>query len=181
MGNSDQSYFRWLVGALKRSGIGASSELVVLGGMRRNPAIDYLQPNYIRFLDRFAKGPDVECIDFNHLESMSSHMTDMIMMTRASYLIADLHAFFFHTHRMLRANGMMIIDWVRGSAEAPCDGIRGSHVYDGVQYPFRMMWPDDQALAPFYKVNYREQRNLYRETGKHFTYLLTVLTKEPEV
>ena len=130
MGVSDRHYFAWLTGALRRfereSGelhaIARSdgADLVVLAGARQNPAVDFVREalggdrTSVRWLDRFDRDWEVERVDFNALDVVPDAVFDVLMMTRASYMITEPTAFLRETRRMLRPGGLMIIDWLRG-------------------------------------------------------------------
>src|SRR5262249_52291330 len=117
LGVSDRHYFAWLTGALTRferesgelraiAGSGGADS-VVLAGARPNPAIAFVREGLggdrvsVRWLDRFERGPDVERIDFNALDAMPDAVCDVLMMTRASYMITEPTSFLRHTRRML--------------------------------------------------------------------------------
>jgi hypothetical protein len=163
LGVSDRHYFAWLTGALGRfereSGelraIAASgqAELLILAGARSNPAIELVRDalggerTRMRWLDRFERGPDVERTDLNALAALPDAMCDVLMMTRASYMITEPAAFLRDTRRMLRPGGLMIIDWLHGAADAPRLDLHGRHDYEGRAHPFFTTYVDEEALA----------------------------------
>ncbi len=164
MGVSDRHYFAWLTGALERferqSGELAATasgrvELWVLGGARLNPAIEFLRDALgrgrtgVRWLDRFERGPDVVAADFNALGDIPADSCDVLMMTRASYMIADPPAFLQDARRITRPGGLLVIDWVHGSAETPALDLPGWHEYGGRAYPFHTTYCDAESLAEF--------------------------------
>ena len=162
MGVSDRHYFAWLTGALERferesgelAALGAASRdsaVWVLGGARSNPAIELAgeaigRPT-VRYLDRFARGEGVATADFNALAGAPADACDVLMMTRASYMIEDPAAFLRDTRRMLRPGGLMIIDWLHGAADAPRLDLPGRHEYEGHVCPFRTTYADTEALG----------------------------------
>lgn len=166
MGVSDPHYFAWLTGALRRferesgelraTGAGTqAAHLWVLAGARMNPAIEFMcdalggERATVRFLDRFERGPGVAAADFNALGDAPDDACDVLMMTRASYMIEDPPAFLRDTRRMLRPGGLMVIDWLHGSADAPALDLPGWHEYEGRRYPFLTTYGDAESLAEF--------------------------------
>jgi SAM-dependent methyltransferase len=163
LGVSDRHYFAWLAAALGRfereSGAFAAAggrhgcELWVLAGARMNPAVELVQDalgpdrTAVRFLDRFDRGPDVAAADFNALDGMPDAACDVLMMTRASYMIEDPRAFLRNTRRMLRPGGLMVVDWLHGAADAPRLDLPGHHEYEGRAYPFLTTYADTESLA----------------------------------
>jgi SAM-dependent methyltransferase len=162
LGVSDRHYFAWLTAALERferesgelAALGTASRdrvVWVLGGPRSNPAIELVgraigRPA-VRYLDRFARGPGVAAADFNALADAPADACDVLMMTRASYMIEDPPAFLRDTRRMLRPGGLMIIDWLHGAADAPRLDLPGRHEYEGRACPFLTTYADAEALA----------------------------------
>ncbi|HYB41794.1 MAG TPA: methyltransferase domain-containing protein [Candidatus Methylomirabilis sp.] len=165
MGVSDRHYFAWLTGALARFeresgelaaiGAGGGDTLWVLAGARLDPGVTFVRAalggerTTTRWLDRFARGPGVTAADFNALGGFPDAACDVLLMTRASYLIADPAAFLRDTRRMLRPGGLMIIDWLHGAAEAPRLDLPGHHEYEGRAWPFLTTYADAESLAEF--------------------------------
>ncbi len=165
MGVSDRHYFAWLRGALERfeSGSGLLAEirehesapvLWVLAGARPNPAVDFVRDalgssSSVSFLDRFATDPGVVRADFNALGVLPAEACDVLMMTRASYMVRDPRAFLGGARRVLRSGGLMIVDWVHGSADAPTLDLAGFHKYAGERTRFRTTYADPAFLAEF--------------------------------
>jgi SAM-dependent methyltransferase len=163
LGVSDRHYFGWLAVSLGRferesrelgaAGARDGALLWVLAGARMNPAIelvrDALGPERtaVQWLDRFERGPGVVRADFNALDGVPDAACDVLMMTRASYMIEDPQAFLRHTRRMLRPGGLMIIDWLHGSADAPRLDLPGHHEYEGRAYPFVTTYADAESLG----------------------------------
>lgn len=163
MGVSDRHYFRWLAGALERferesgefgaTGARDGAELWVLAGARLNPAVQLVRDalgrdrTAVRYLDRFERGPGVVSLDFNALSGVPEGACDVLMMTRASYMIADPQAFLRDARRMLRPGGLMVIDWLHGAEGAPRLDLPGHHEYDGRAYPFVTTYADAESLA----------------------------------
>jgi len=165
LGVSDRHYFDWLRGSLSR--FEAGSRLLdgirqqieqpvfwVLAGAAPNPATDFvsgaLGPRAtMRFLDRFSAGVDVMRADFNALGELPAEACDVIMMTRASYMIEDPRAFLAGARRLLRPGGMMLVDWVHGAAHAPALDLPGVHQYEGHTVQFRTTYVDPTVLAEF--------------------------------
>src|SRR5262247_566300 len=163
LGVSDRHYFEWLRGSLSR--FEAGSRLLdgirqqieqpvfwVLAGAAPNPATDFvsgaLGPRAIvRFLDRFSAGVDVMRADFNALGELPAEACDVIMMTRASYMVEDPRAFLAGARRLLRPGGLMIVDWVHGAADAPVLDLPGVHEYEGRTVRFRTSYVDPAALT----------------------------------
>ena len=184
MGNSDQAYFTWLTSALCRynqatGGIvqRQATDLLVLGGARPNPAIDWVRHATgmpaVQYWDLY--DPDAtNAIDFNNLTVATGRQCDVLMMTRASYLLTDVGIFCSHARRLLRPDGLLIIDWVYGSAEAPCRGVRGAHQYGDTTVPFLSTYNAGE-VAQYFTVEWGDTANLYAETNSHYTYLLTIL------
>jgi hypothetical protein len=184
MGNSDSAYFAWMTSVLHRynqatGGIVQcqATDLLVLGGARMNPAIDWIcqatgRPvvTYWDLYDEDALLP----VDFNELTAVPSAICDVLMLTRASYLISDLGIFCSHARRLLRPGGLLIMDWVYGSAEAPVRGVRGAHQYGDDTKEFVTTYDAGQVGLSF-TVEWGEAVNLARETGQHYTYFLTIL------
>jgi SAM-dependent methyltransferase len=166
LGVSDRHYFAWLDGALARfereSGELAATgarpgpvDVWVLAGARTNPAIEGVrlalgrERTAVRFLDRFARGPDIVEIDMNALDDVPADQCDVLMMTRASYLIEDPPAFLRHARRILRPGGLLVIDWLHGAAERPALDLPGRHEYEGRAYPFLTTYCDAESVAEF--------------------------------
>lgn len=164
MGVSDRHYFGWLSEALQRfertngelaaiSARAAQPELWVLAGPRLNPPIEHVREALgggrvtVRLFDKFATDPGVERLDFNALGSAPEDACDVLMMSRASYMIEDPSAFLQHTRRILRPGGLLLIDWVHGSSEAPVLDLPGYHEYDGRRCAFHTTYCDRDALA----------------------------------
>jgi hypothetical protein len=165
LGVSDRPYFAWLREALERfeSGSGRlagirqheiAPALWVLAGARRNPATDFVAEALgtaaaLRFLDRFATEPGVVRADFNALDEMPAGACDVLMMTRASYMVEAPRAFLAGTRRLLRPGGLMIVDWLHGSADAPALDLPGFHEYEGERCRFWTTYADPTFLAEF--------------------------------
>jgi len=165
LGVSDQPYFEWLRGSLARfeagsrflDGIRHQADrpvFWVLAGAAMNPAVDFvtgaLGPRAtVHFLDRFSAGPDVTGADFNMLDALPAEACDVIMMTRASYMIEDPRAFLAGARRLLRPGGIMVVDWVHGAAHAPVLDLPGVHHYGGGTVRFQTTYADPAALAEF--------------------------------
>jgi SAM-dependent methyltransferase len=165
LGVSDRHYFAWLAGALERferdsgelcaTGAGRPVDLWVLAGARTNPAIELARDalgrsrTAVRWLDRFERGPEVVPADFNALGEIAGDACDVLMMTRASYMIEDPAAFLGEARRLLRPGGLLVIDWLHGSAETPALDLPGHHEYDGRRYPFRTTYCDAESLTDF--------------------------------
>jgi len=165
LGVSDRHYFAWLAEALTRferesgelhtiAGSG-SADLMVLAGARQNPAIAFVREALggdrasVRWLDRFEQGPDVEHVDFNALDDMQDAVCDVLMMTRASYMIMEPTSFLRHTRRMLRPGGLMIIDWLHGAADAARLDLPGHHEYGGRAHSFFTTYVDEESIAEY--------------------------------
>lgn len=165
MGISDRHYFTWLRGALERfeegAGLLAGIErqeaqpvFWVLAGAAPNPATDFvaaaLGPAATTcFLDRFAGESGVIRADFNALGNLPTGACDVLMMTRASFLVDDPRAFLSGARRLLRPGGIMIVDWVHGAADAPVLANAGALEYEGGRYPFRTTYADPAFVAEF--------------------------------
>ena len=163
MGVSDRHYFAWLTAALTRferesgelhaiAGSG-NGDLVVLAGSRPNPAIAFVREALggdrasVRWLDRFERDQDVERVDFNALDAMPGAICDVLMMTRASYMITEPASFLRHARRMLRPGGLMIIDWLHGAADAPRLDLPGHHEYEGRPQSFFTTYVDEESIV----------------------------------
>jgi SAM-dependent methyltransferase len=162
LGVSDRHYFAWLAGALGRFeresgalavvGAGRDVTLCVLAGARMNPALELVRDalgrerTTLRWLDRFERGPGVEPVDMNALDVVAGASCDVLVMTRASYMIGDPKAFLRDTRRILRPGGLMVIDWLHGAAEAPRLDLPGHHEYTGHRYPFLTTYADARSL-----------------------------------
>lgn len=165
MGVSDGHYFGWLRGALERFEEGSSlldgirrheahPVFWVLAGGAANPATDFVvgalgSRATVRFLDRFAEEPGVMRADFNALGELPAGACDVLMMTRASYMVEDPRAFLSGARRLLRPGGIMIVDWVHGSADAPVLDLPGVHEYEGQRYRFWTTYADPAFVAEF--------------------------------
>jgi hypothetical protein len=165
LGVSDGHYFGWLRGALERfeEGSGlldgirrheAHPVFWVLAGGAANPATDFVAGALgsratVSFLDRFAEEPSVMRADFNALGELPAGVCDVLMMTRASYMVEDPRAFLSGARRLLRTGGIMIVDWVHGSADAPVLDLPGVHEYGGQRYRFWTTYADPAFVAEF--------------------------------
>lgn len=166
MGVSDRSYFAWLRSALQRYETGSGHlaalgrqrsrlDLWVLAGARTNPAIDFLRARLgrertaLRFLDRFADDPGVERADFNDLKGVPDDACDVLVMSRASYMIAAADEFLDHARRIIRPGGLAVVDWLHGCADVPALGLPGMHEYGPHQAPFITTYCDPQFVAEF--------------------------------
>jgi SAM-dependent methyltransferase len=165
LGISDRHYFAWLRDALERfeegSRLLASIRLQeaqpvfwVLAGAVANAATDFVAGVLgpvatTRFLDRFAGESGVIRADFNALGNLPAGACDVLMMTRASYMVEDPRAFLSGARRILRPGGIMIVDWVHGAADAPVLGLPGAHEYEGGRYRFRTTYADPAFVAEF--------------------------------
>jgi len=166
LGVSDPHYFAWLAGALRRferesgelaatGAARAGAVLWVLAGARLNPSIEFAREalgrdrTTVRWLDKFERGPGVVAADFNALSGVPEDACDVLMMTRASYMIEDPPAFLRDARRVLRPGGLMVIDWLHGSADAPALDLPGWHEYEGRTYPFFTTYCDADSLAEF--------------------------------
>jgi len=167
LGVSDRHYFAWLAGALARferesgdfAAIGGAApgavDLWVLAGARLNPAVACVRDalgrdrTRVSYRDRFERGPDVVAADMNALGDVPAAVCDVLMLTRASYLIADPPAFLQDARRIIRPGGLLVIDWLHGAAEAPALDLPGHHEYEGRLYPFRTTYGDPESLAEF--------------------------------
>lgn len=159
MGVSDRYYFDWLRGALERfeagSGQlaalrrgGSSLDLWVLAGARPSPPVEFLleamgrDRTTVHFLDKFAPDPGVVRLDFNALAGVPDNACDVLLMSRASYMIETPRAFLSHVGRLVRPGGVAIVDWVHGSADAPALDLPGFHEYDGQRCGFFTTYVD---------------------------------------
>ncbi len=166
MGVSDRPYFAWLSAALERyetrSGHLAAlgqrrprPDLWVLAGARMNPSIEFLQGalgperTSLRFLDRFADQPSVERVDFNDLKGVPDDACDVLLMSRAAYMITVAEEFLDHARRIVRPGGLAIVDWLHGVAEAPVLDLPGEHDYERHRAPFLTTYCDSQFIADF--------------------------------
>jgi SAM-dependent methyltransferase len=166
LGVSDRHYFAWLAEVLDRfetltgdlGQIGARAErpeLWVLAGPRLDPPIERVRDalgrdrTTVRLFDRFARGPGVEPLDFNALAAVPGDACDVLMMSRASYMIEDPPAFLHHARRMLRPGGLLVVDWLHGSSEAPVLDLPGHHEYEGRARAFHTTYCDREALDEF--------------------------------
>ncbi len=166
MGVSDRPYFSWLRAALERYetrlghlavlGRGRQRpDLWVLAGARTNPSIEYVRAALgsertgLRFLDRFADDPGVERVDFNDLKGVPDDACDVLMMSRAAYMITAAEEFLDHARRIVRPGGLVVVDWLHGIAEAPVLDLPGMHDYRGHQAPFLTTYCDPQFVADF--------------------------------
>jgi hypothetical protein len=165
LGVSDRHYFGWLRGALERfeAGSGLLGEirrhearpaLWVLAGSRPNPATDFVAGALgsgasASFLDRFAADAGVIKADFNALGELPGGACDVLMMTRASYMVEEPRAFLDGARRLLRPGGLMIVDWVHGSADVPTLDLPGFHEYEGQRRRFWTTYADPAFLAEF--------------------------------
>lgn len=165
MGVSDRHYFAWLTGALARferdcgelRAIAATrrADFWVLAGGRTNPAVELVRDalgrdrTTARWLDRFARGADVDPVDMNALGDVPEDSCDVLMMTRASYMIHDPSAFLRDTWKILRPGGLFIVDWLHGGASTASLGLPGQHDYEGRTYPFLTTYGDAESLAEF--------------------------------
>jgi SAM-dependent methyltransferase len=164
LGVSDRPYFAWLRDALARyegetgelSALAretGGAELWVLAGARANPAIDSLvetcgrERTRVRFLDKFARGQGVTAADLNALEALPENACDVVLLTRASYLVERPRAFLAGARRLLRPGGLMIVDWIHGAADAPRLDLFGHLDYDGRAHPFVTTYCDARALS----------------------------------
>jgi SAM-dependent methyltransferase len=166
LGVSDRHYFAWLAGALARferesgdfaaTGAGPGPvDLWVLAGARSNSAIECARDalgrdrTRVSYLDRFERGDGVMAVDMNALEDIPTAACDVLMLTRASYMIADPPVFLGHARRIVRPGGLLVIDWLHGAADTPALHLPGHHEYEGRAYPFCTTYCDAPSLAEF--------------------------------
>jgi len=164
LGVSDRHYFAWLAGALESferasselRAIGSragGAELWVLAGARTNPAVervrDALGGARVRFLDRFETGPGILRADFNDLGGLPDEACDVLMMTRASYMIEAPAAFLAGARRIVRPGGLLIVDWLHGAADAPLLTLPGHHAYQGRAHAFHTTYCDAESVGEF--------------------------------
>ena len=166
MGVSDPHYFAWLAGALARferesgelaaiGGRPGALDLWVLAGARANPALDFArgalgwERTTVRFFDRFDAGPGVTRADMNALDGIATDQCDVLVLTRASYLIDDPPAFLRDARRIVRPGGLLVVDWLHGASERPALDLPGRHEYEGRAYPFLTTYCDAESVAEF--------------------------------
>ena len=87
--------------------------------------------------------------DFNALDDLPDGACDVLLMTRASYMIQDPEVFLKRAGRTLRPGGLLIIDWLHGAADAPRLDLPGHHEYEGRRYAFRTTYADAESVAEF--------------------------------
>jgi hypothetical protein len=130
-------------------------QLWVLAAARMNPALEVVRDamgrerTAVRFFDRFERGPGVTAADLNALGSMPDNGCDVLVMTRASYLVADPPVFLADLRRIVRPSGLAIVDWLHGAADAPRLNLPGHHDYEGRAHAFRTTYCDAESLARF--------------------------------
>jgi SAM-dependent methyltransferase len=166
LGVSDRPYFAWLRSALERYEAGAGHlaalgrqrsrlDIWVLAGARTNPAIDFLRAalglerTALRFFDRFAEDPGVERADFNDLKSLPDDACDVLIMSRASYMIRAAEEFLDHVRRIVRPGGLVVVDWLHGRADAPALDLPGMYDYEGHQAGFVTTYCDPEFIGQF--------------------------------
>ena len=166
MGVSDRPYFAWLRAAIERyeadsehlAALGRERsrlDLWVLAGARTNPGIEFVRATLgsehiaLRFFDRFADDPGVERVDFNDLKGVPDDACDVLVMTRAAYMITAAEEFLDHARRIIRPGGIAIVDWLHGRAEAPALDLPGMHNYGRHQALFITTYCDPQFIAEF--------------------------------
>jgi SAM-dependent methyltransferase len=130
-------------------------DLWVLAGARLNPSIELVQASLgpartsLRFLDRFADDLGVERVDFNDLKGLPDDACDVLMMSRAAYMITSAEEFLDHARRILRPGGLVIVDWLHGAADAPVLDLPGVHDYGRHRASFFTTYCDPQFVAEF--------------------------------
>ncbi len=166
MGVSDRPYFAWLRAALARYEAGsghlaalarerARLDLWVLAGARTNPGIEFVRARLgsdhtaLRFLGRFAEEPGVERVDFNDLKRVSDDACDVLVMSRASYMVTAAEEFLDHARRIVRPGGLVVVDWLHGRAEAPALDLPGVYDYGGHHAWFVTTYCDPEFIAEF--------------------------------
>ncbi len=166
MGVSDRHYFAWLRAALDRyearSGHlsalrseGSSLDVWVLAGARMNPAIEFVldalgrERTSVKFMDKFAREPRVLEVDFNDLKGLADDSCDVLMMSRAAYMLRDPADFLDHIRRIVRPRGAVIIDWLHGVSELPVLHLPGVHTYGREVEPFLTTYCDPQFISEF--------------------------------
>lgn len=166
MGISDPYYFAWLREALGRFEAesqclaamrkdGRPLGLWVLAGRRMNSPVDFVvnalgrENTTVRFLDKFAHLPDVSPVDFNALDDIPGNSCDVLLMTRASYMVEGPGSFLLNARRIIRPGGLMIVDWLHGFSDAPVLHLPGHHEYDGRVCPFLTTYCDPTFLSEF--------------------------------
>jgi len=166
LGVSDRPYFAWLRAALERyearwghlAALGRQRsrlDLWVLAGARMNPSIEFVRAalgpdrTSVRFMDRFAEDPDVERVDFNDLKGVPDDACDVLVMSRAAYMITVAEEFLDHARRIVRPDGVVIVDWLHGVADAPVLHLPGEHDYGRHRAPFLTTYCDPQFIAEF--------------------------------
>jgi SAM-dependent methyltransferase len=164
LGVSDRPYFVWLRDALARfeaaSGQlaslgthGGPLDLWVMAGAVTNPAIELVADamgrdrTTVRFFDKYARHQGVTAADFNAMERLPGSACDVLLMTRASYMVETPREFLAETQRVLRPGGLAIVDWVHGSDDAPVLDLPGFHDYGADRQAFHTTYADPIFLT----------------------------------
>ena len=165
MGVSDRWHFDWLGdalaqfekehGALRRMGGGGPVAIAALGEQRLTPPLARLieligrERTRVDLFNKYPADPSVMFLDFNDLGALDDNAYDVIMLSRASFFIADPERFLADLSRVLRPGGLAVIDWLHGLSNAPLLAMPGMPQYGGEVVPFLTTYGDAHFLSEF--------------------------------
>lgn len=166
MGVSDRHHFGWLCEALERyerqtgsfaARRGQARDHVIwcLAGQREDRPIAYLRDalgrerTRVEFFDKFPTMGGVRAQDINALDDLPDSACDVVTLFRASMFINDPPSVLAQLRRILRPQGLAVIDWLHGLSDAPRLDLRGDPRHGGATTPFLTTYIDPTFLAEF--------------------------------
>jgi len=165
LGVSDRWHFSWLCaavsqfeaeqGALARIGATQTVAIAALAEQRMTPPLARLteligrERTRVDFYDKFPTDSSVKILDLNDLSALDDNAYDVVTLSRASYFIAEPERFLADLSRILRPEGLALIDWLHGLSNAPVLTLPGTPQYGGEAAPFLTTYGDAQFLSEF--------------------------------
>lgn len=129
MGESNAAHFLWLSGAIRENlavlkDLPRNSVVFAIGEQRATPPLEELTGTLgsgttVRLFDLYPNNASVERLDVNELSSLPAGAADVITLIRTSVFIRDPKHVISGFHRILRPGGVVVVDWLHGTSDAP--------------------------------------------------------------